>query len=327
MLLSVIIPVYNVETYIEDCLLSVINQSYHDSVECLLVDDCGTDNSMAIVNHIVDNYQGTIVFRILHHEKNKGLSAARNTGIEAAQGDWLFFLDSDDWLLPNCFSSLLRLTEKYLDCDVVVSSMESDNVWVAKESLINRTDIPEFTEDALWIMKGLLSRPILFPLSAWNKLYRRSFIENNNLRFLEGYIREDEIWSFHWSKYAHKVAFNKSDTYHYRINPNGIVKTNKDYRSFQYRMKIIAHYLNNLTQFGNDFQFKLISTMLLDAYINSHNNEDGLTASKKLFHRLFKVVDLKGKIGCLIFLLLPHQLVCKRPIFLPAKRYLFGIDS
>lgn len=326
-MISIIIPVYNVEQYIEQCLASVLAQKCQESIECILVDDCGSDNSLILVEKIIANYHDDIIFRIVHHAQNYGLSVARNTGIESASGDWIFFLDSDDWLLPNCISSMLCLTQKYPDCDVVVSSMESDNVWVAKESLINRTDIPEFTDDALWIMNGLLSRPVLFPLSAWNKMYRRSFIEKNNLRFLEGYIREDEIWSFHWSKYAHKVAFNRSNTYHYRINPNGIVKANKDYNSALYSMKIIGHYLDNLTQFGKNLQLKLISTMLLDAYINSHNNEDGLVTSRKLFRRLIKVTGLKGKFGCLVFLLLPHPLVCKRPVFLPVKHYLFDIKA
>jgi len=326
-MISIIIPVYNVGQYIEQCLQSVMSQQVADPVECILVDDCGTDNSLKIAEDLVSGYCGDIKFSIVHHQQNRGLSAARNTGMDAASGDWIFFLDSDDWLLPNCLSSLVGVLRRYPESDVIISSMESDNKWVVKESLVNRPDIPDYSEDPAWIMKGLLSRPVLFPLSAWNKLYRRSFIINNKLRFLEGYIREDEIWSFHWTKYAKKIAFNKSNTYHYRINPEGIVKTSKDYHSASYNMRIIEHYLDNISSFGKELQLQLISTMLLDAYIITHHDPTCLEKSKSLFRKLYDISGLKKKIGCLVFLLLPHQLVCKRPIFLPTKHYLFSIEA
>ena len=90
MRLSIIIPVYNVEPYIEDCLRSVMRQTYQGAMECLIVDDCGTDDSMAIAERTIATYEGPIVFQVLHHERNRGLSAARNTGTLAAKGDYLY---------------------------------------------------------------------------------------------------------------------------------------------------------------------------------------------------------------------------------------------
>lgn len=89
--ISVIIPVYNVAPYITDCLHSVMRQSYQGSIECLLIDDCGTDNSMEVVNSVLNDYNGKIDFKVLHHECNRGLSAARNTGVASATGDYLYF--------------------------------------------------------------------------------------------------------------------------------------------------------------------------------------------------------------------------------------------
>ena len=106
--ISIIIPVYKVEAYIEECLASVVTQSdAKANIECIIVDDCSPDGSMDIVRRFVDNYQGTVQFRMLRHEVNRGLSAARNTGIDAATGDYLLFVDSDDYLSADCLSTLV----------------------------------------------------------------------------------------------------------------------------------------------------------------------------------------------------------------------------
>lgn len=87
--ISVIIPIYNVEPYIEDCLKSVATQTCLTQgvqLECILVDDCGKDQSIPICERFIDDYSGPIAFQILHHDHNRGLSAARNTGMQVAQG-------------------------------------------------------------------------------------------------------------------------------------------------------------------------------------------------------------------------------------------------
>ena len=81
--ISIIIPTYNVQDYIAKCLESIATQTYTDGVECLVIDDCGTDNSIAIAEQFIANYSGPISFQIIHHEQNKGVSAARNTGISS----------------------------------------------------------------------------------------------------------------------------------------------------------------------------------------------------------------------------------------------------
>ena len=96
-LVSIIIPVYKVENWIEGCLLSVCNQTY-ENIECIIVNDATPDKSMDIVESILKNYTGSIRFKIITHELNRGLSAARNFCVKAATGDYLIFLDSDDKL-------------------------------------------------------------------------------------------------------------------------------------------------------------------------------------------------------------------------------------
>ena len=106
---SIVVPVYNVAPYIESCLKSVMGQTYAGDMECLLVDDCGSDDSMAIAERMIGAYTGPIRFQILHHEHNRGLSAARNTGTDAATGDYVLYLDSDDELTQDCIERLMRL--------------------------------------------------------------------------------------------------------------------------------------------------------------------------------------------------------------------------
>ena len=96
MKISVIIPVYNVAPYIAACLQSVMRQTAQAALECILVDDCGPDNSMEVVNETLKSYNGPVDFKIVRHTQNRGLSAARNTGMAAATGDYIYFLDSDD---------------------------------------------------------------------------------------------------------------------------------------------------------------------------------------------------------------------------------------
>jgi len=118
MKISIIIPVYNVELYIERCILSVLNQTYQD-IEIILIDDCGRDNSMTIAQQIIDNHPKKYETHILRHEKNQGLSESRNSGIRAANGNYLFFLDSDDEL-PN--DSLQFLVSNCHNDDMVMGS-------------------------------------------------------------------------------------------------------------------------------------------------------------------------------------------------------------
>ena len=93
MKISIVVPVYNVAPYVADCFYSIARQTWQGPLECIFVDDCGTDDSMSIVEHCIDDYSGPIDFRIVRHVHNRGLSAARNSGISAATGDYVYFLD------------------------------------------------------------------------------------------------------------------------------------------------------------------------------------------------------------------------------------------
>ena len=212
MKVSIIIPIYNVESYIIECLESVFSQTYKD-IEVIVVDDCGTDNSMLLVQQFVSTHDSS-TFIIIHHDKNKGVSAARNTGIKAATGEYLYFLDSDDYLTPDCIESFVSLAMKYNRPDGVFgSATQFPWNWTLSCTTTDKPNIPEYTDNISWIRKSLKEDLInLLPITPWNKLVRKDFIITNNLYFKEGIIHEDNLWNWHLAKHLKDIAFNKKST-------------------------------------------------------------------------------------------------------------------
>lgn len=222
--ISIIVPVYNVEQYIKECFDSIAAQTYKGEIECIFVDDCGQDKSVELLEEMIANYHGDISFSIIHHEHNKGLSGARNTGIRNAIGDYLYFLDSDDTITSDCIDKLAALAEKYPGVEVVQGSANADTGWL----LVKRRHVPEHSESYKWIRQSFLKRNVV-PITAWNKLVRCDFVLRHQLYFEEGMIHEDEAWNFMLAKYVHRIAFCYEPTYNYRENESGImsqVKTN-----------------------------------------------------------------------------------------------------
>src|SRR5690606_39724837 len=101
MKVSIIIPIYNVGAFVKECILSVLNQSYQN-LEVILIDDCGTDDSLIIAEKVIENHPRASQLSIIRHNRNRGISATRNTGISAATGEYIFFLDSDDKISLDC---------------------------------------------------------------------------------------------------------------------------------------------------------------------------------------------------------------------------------
>ena len=208
---SIIIPVYNVEPYIEECLQSVMRQSYKGMIECILVDDCGTDNSMEVAGQLIETYKGPIDFKVLHHEHNRGLSAARNTGIDAASGDYVYFLDSDDWISDDCVEKLTQPLD-LKQYDFVVGHYERDG----KDSLVS-CPVGEYYKNRL---ESFGSSGI--PVSACNKLFRKSFLLDNQLLFEVGKVFEDSVFSFDLACAERKYYVINSITYYYRRRENSL---------------------------------------------------------------------------------------------------------
>lgn len=234
MKITVIVPIYNVEQYIIDCLNSVASQTYEGDIECLLVDDCGKDNSMALVDSFVESYNGRVQFRILHHEHNRGLSAARNTGMDAATGDYLYFLDSDDEITPDCLSELTNATIEGA-YDMVIGDMDirGNDKLIAPLTLKLEND-------------EVLRQPAIrhtfrkkWNMMAQNKLYRTDFIKENRLQFKEGLIHEDELWSFETSCLLNSLKAVKHPTYIYKIRGGSITSAGKKQVKMEHLTEVV----------------------------------------------------------------------------------------
>ncbi|MCD8182120.1 MAG: glycosyltransferase [Bacteroides sp.] len=195
--ISVVIPVYNVEEYIERCIRSIINQTYTEGVECIIINDCTPDNSMTIVEQVIANYKGTIQFKLLCHENNRGIAAVRNTGLDTASGKYILYIDSDDY----CELDMLeRMYTKAIEADADIVIADYWDTYSEKE--IYRVQImPQAGETYAKVIFKWKLVPVV-----WNKLIRRGLLQENRVSFIEGVDMGEDILLTHRLFYCvHKV--------------------------------------------------------------------------------------------------------------------------
>lgn len=232
---SIIIPTYNVASYIIECLESVASQTYRGSLECIVVDDCGTDDSIALADNFIQHYSGKIDFRILHRQKNGGLSAARNTGLNEAKGEFVYFLDSDDYITPDCIESLVEVAKHFPKVEIVQGGIVNTKGTIIYDS--TRFKTPQLLEDRKDIYSKLVFGEL--PVSSWNKLIRRDFLKENSIDFYEGVIHEDVDFLYKLAAHVTSFALCPVISYCYRVQREGsILSTTNDDRSTQSRILV-----------------------------------------------------------------------------------------
>ena len=268
---SIIIPIYNVAPYIIECLDSVYNQTYQN-IEVILVDDCGTDNSMQIINAYLTPKHKKITTIIQHHQ-NKGLSIARNTGIKHATGEYLYFLDSDDFITSDCIESFILLVKKYNIPNVIFGSatLQPQN-WNRICISSKASYIPEYTDNISWIRKSFAKIGYL-PITAWNKLIKRSYVLKNNLYFKEGILYEDQLWNFRLGNNIKSIVFNKKDTYIYRYVPNSIINSEYGIKKMDSEVVLIKEFYKNIYYRYFFSQFIYILHRSNHAYCNRYRKK------------------------------------------------------
>lgn len=297
MKISIIIPIYNVEDYIIECLQSVANQTMAEGVECILIDDCGTDNSMGLATDFITNYQGTIKFTMLHHNHNRGLSAARNTGIKAAKGDYVYFLDSDDTIDTNCMEIMYSYIYKYGLIDLVQSSSYKNE---DEHITCNPYNLSEYITDKKTIKHVLLTFNGDL-VGAQGRLINKYFLLNNGLFFKEGIIHEDNYWTFFLAKHVSKMSFCPKRTYYHRYNPNSItgnVNITKEIDAFKTIINDLCH---NVDVFLKGRQKEYILCNLIVALDNHYYESE---EQKKKIIETFLKVNTRGERG--VFYLYLH---------------------
>lgn len=215
--ISVIVPVYNAERWLRRCVDSILNQTFAD-FELLLVDDGSTDASGAICDEYVASDPRVHVF----HKPNGGVSSARNVGLDNAQGEWISFIDADDWIYPDMLQILSKAS---VDNEIVffsVTEFFDDGTkveYIAKEC---QTYIAKGAQQSILYLKNNEAHYPFFGFT-WSKLFRRDIIEQNNIRFIDGFaFYEDEIFTDEYCKNVNRLRILSSPLYYYRRSSEGL---------------------------------------------------------------------------------------------------------
>lgn len=215
-LISIIVPVYNVEKYLERCLDSLLQQTY-ENIEIILVDDGSTDQS----GLICDNYAKKHSHIKVIHKENGGLSSARNTGLTIAQGNFVGFVDSDDWVTTDAYEFLYKLLTE-ADADLAISNFvrchsEKEGEQKKSETEVNSAKVFSQSE---YMEKFMKINTQSIEYYAWNKLYKKELIQNDP--FPLGLTAEDVVGTFRYLLQAKKIVQSNHITYFYYINEQSI---------------------------------------------------------------------------------------------------------
>lgn len=228
-MISIIIPVYNVEKYLDKCLKSVSNQSYKDW-ECILVDDGSSDKSGIICDkwHTFDNR-----FLVIH-QKNQGVSQARNIGLKQAQGQYICFVDSDDWITPHYLQSMINNMSD--DVDIVVSGITS-----FKEDKVVNIQLP--IQNNIYSMNPNSADKFIADIDLFygpvSKLYKKEIIRTHNITFpIDISLGEDMTFVFSYLSYTKKIASIHESHYFYRRFDSGTLSTIKHKNLFEIYMRL-----------------------------------------------------------------------------------------
>ena len=257
--ISVVVPVYNVAPYVERCLQSVMRQTY-PATECILVDDASPDDSIERCQRLIEGYSGPTQFIVLHHDHNRGLSAARNTGTDAATSSYIYYLDSDDEMTLDCLKKLTVPIMQDDSIEMVMGEMEKNysdmpgalnrlKQWIRTRQAATRElrqenplELKDNKEVYNWYYCGKKKRSNFMT----NKLLKLSFIKENNLYNKEGLILEDRLWNFHLLRCLTHAVILPDVTYIYYPRPKSIIRETNWEKKVEHRGRIFREMAEQL---------------------------------------------------------------------------------
>ncbi|MED4224252.1 glycosyltransferase [Neobacillus cucumis] len=230
-MISVILPVYNVEQYLEDCLNSLLAQTFKD-FELIAVNDGSTDNSLSILSEYKSKFK---YYELISHE-NRGLSEARNSGLKHVDGKYIYFLDSDDYLLPNTFENLVKMAEEH-SLDLIKFDANPFSEIQGNFKMSNYDTSNVLNENTLYskdeYLKAVKRR---FMPPVWLYFIKSSIIMDNKLTFKKGILHEDELFTVQLLKHCNRIMYDSNKYFQRRYRANSIMtkslgKNNKSYDS------------------------------------------------------------------------------------------------
>lgn len=255
---SVIIPIFRVEKFIERCAISLFEQTL-DSIEYIFVDDTTPDKSIEILTDVLERYpQRKPQVTILRHDVNKGLPAARNSGLSVAGGEYVFHCDSDDYLESNALEQMLNVAEK----------TDSDIVWCdyyLSFSMNERIMVQPNYSNSQEAIKGMLSGTMKY--NVWNKLAKRRLYVNNSISFPAGHSMGEDMTMIKLFAHAKKVAYINAPLYHYiRLNTDAMTQSYSERKiaDIEFNVAQTLDYLLKNCKFDltQEFAFFKLSTKL-----------------------------------------------------------------
>lgn len=286
-LVSVIIPVYNVENYLRECIDSVINQTYRN-IEIILVDDGSTDSSGKICEEYLDKDPRVTVI----HQKNSGLSAARNAGFDACTGKYVYFIDSDDYIDPGALATLVDIAEKD-NSDIVFFDAVSfaDNYdFEVKQNYLRKN---KYKTDNGKTVFAEMTKNNDFHSAVPLLLMKKEFLSSNVLRFAQGLLYEDMVFTFQAFMLASAVSQCTEAFYHRRYRKDSIMTSAKSKKHFTSCLEV--HRLNS--DFIKDYDPAATSYVSRCAF-NVFNVYEKLNKADKKECRKELVVFKKELLAC-----------------------------
>ncbi len=249
--ISVIVPVYNVQEYLRECLDSLINQTIKDDLEVIVVNDGSTDNSQKVIDEYVKKYPKTFKSYI---KENNGQGSARNLGIKNATGDYIGFVDSDDFIKSNMYELLYNEALKN-NLDIVVC----DIVWMYEDGRFeSRETLPRFL-DSFNYYTYILSNP-----GPVNKIYKRDLWVENKIKFPEDIFYEDFAIIPSMPKYTKKIGYINKELYIYRQRENSTMQKTSYNKKLLDIIKACDYLYDDLknTEFLNELEYLYIFQLL-----------------------------------------------------------------
>ncbi|WP_343288432.1 glycosyltransferase [Turicibacter bilis] len=267
---SVIIPVYNVENYIRDCVESVVNQTL-DNIEIIIVNDGCTDHSINRIDDLIKSNNLLIV-----NQENKGLSAARNIGLSYATGDYIAFIDSDDYIESN-FIEMLYVNAVENNLDIAIGGYRK--LFSNGEFLPDKRNQELIGSEVMTGEEYLYKSVVLndYQMEVWDDLYKRSFLEENDLKFCEGIIHEDEEFTPKCILKAKRIKVIDCLGYIYRQREGSIMHQSRGLKQINSFLIIIENLVNIFKNEVNDsgkMPLSRLITRLVFIYEEKVRNSD-----------------------------------------------------
>ena len=298
--ISIIVPIYQAEKHLEKCLDSILCQTY-TNLEIILVNDGSTDESPFICEQYKNKDERINVI----HKENGGASSARNLGINIASGDYICFIDSDDWIERNMIEQLVRDIESHdLDCIGFnyLKEYENETIYnknfIVDEKIYVGDDCQELTRKTV----GLIDKELKFIegfnflASSVTKIYKKSILQENNIQFVDiRKIGSFEDGLFNIAFFAHCTKFQYKNEYYYHYRKTNQQSITSSYRKDMLQQQLMQlNYLKELIDFNACQNFlkayeNRIAFMAVEYFINSMTNSSGFRTKYKEMKKIFKI--------------------------------------